>query len=137
MALLRKETSTMVHGAEWQRPIGCLIFIGHLPAPVNHVKIFKGWPLRDAPSELVQLWYKKHFHPTMIVWWKWKTQLDWVMKPVPHDLVRRIRFWRIESQEQDFKDLYWMISKMLFWNLFSSKGTYMIDLVGRSPQKSH
>ena len=58
MALLRKETSTMVHGAEWQRPIGCLIFIGHLPAPVNHVKIFKGWPLRDAPSELVQLWYK-------------------------------------------------------------------------------
>jgi len=25
------------------------------PAPMNHVKIFKGWPLRDAPSELVQL----------------------------------------------------------------------------------
>jgi len=28
------------------------------PAPMNHVKIFKGWPPRDAPSELVQLWYK-------------------------------------------------------------------------------
>ena len=28
------------------------------PAPMNHVKIFKGWPLRDAPSKLVQLWYK-------------------------------------------------------------------------------
>ena len=28
------------------------------PAPMNHVKIFEGWPLRDAPSELVQLWYK-------------------------------------------------------------------------------
>ena len=28
------------------------------PAPMNHVKTFKGWPLRDAPSELVQLWYK-------------------------------------------------------------------------------
>jgi len=24
----------------------------------NHVKIFKGWPLRDAPSKLVQLWHK-------------------------------------------------------------------------------
>jgi len=22
------------------------------------VKIVKGWPLRDAPSKLVQLWYK-------------------------------------------------------------------------------
>ena len=28
------------------------------PAPMNHVKIFKGWPPRDAPSKLVQLWYK-------------------------------------------------------------------------------
>ena len=28
------------------------------PAPMNHVNIFKGWPPRDAPSKLVQLWYK-------------------------------------------------------------------------------
>jgi len=28
------------------------------PAPMNHVQIFKGWPPRDAPSKLVQLWYK-------------------------------------------------------------------------------
>jgi len=28
------------------------------PAPMNHVKIFKGWPPQDAPSKLVQLWYK-------------------------------------------------------------------------------
>jgi len=28
------------------------------PASVNHVKIFKGWPPRDAPSKLVQLWYQ-------------------------------------------------------------------------------
>ena len=27
------------------------------PAPMNHVKIFKGWPLQDAPSNLVQLFY--------------------------------------------------------------------------------
>jgi len=25
---------------------------------MNHVKICKGWPPRDSPSELVQLWYK-------------------------------------------------------------------------------
>ena len=28
------------------------------PAPMNHVKIFKGWPPLDAPSKLVQLWYE-------------------------------------------------------------------------------
>ena len=28
------------------------------PAPMNHVKISNGWSLRDASSELVQLWYK-------------------------------------------------------------------------------
>jgi len=28
------------------------------PAPMNHVKMFKGWPPRDTPSELAQLWYK-------------------------------------------------------------------------------
>jgi len=28
------------------------------PAPMNHVKIFKGCTPRDAPSKLVQLWYK-------------------------------------------------------------------------------
>ena len=28
------------------------------PAPMNHVQISKGWPPRDAPSKLVQLWYK-------------------------------------------------------------------------------
>jgi len=41
-------------------------------------------------------WYNcgtKHFHQTSVVWLKWKTQLDWVIKPVPDYLVRRIRFW--------------------------------------------
>jgi len=28
------------------------------PSPLNHVKIFKGWPHRDASAKLVQLWYK-------------------------------------------------------------------------------
>ena len=53
-------------------------------------------------------------------------------KPVPHDLVRRIRFWRIKSPGQDFKYVYWTISKILFWNLFTCKGTCMMDWVGRS-----
>jgi len=73
--------------------------------------------LRAGPPEMpLRSWYKcgtKHFHPTMMVWWKWKTQLDWVIKPVSHDLVRRIRFWRIKTPEQDFKYLYWTIRKML------------------------
>jgi len=34
----------------------------HPPASMNHVKIFKGWPLQDAPAMLVQLWYKS-FEP--------------------------------------------------------------------------
>jgi len=29
-----------------------------LLSPMNHVRIFKGWPLQDAPSKLVRLWYK-------------------------------------------------------------------------------
>jgi len=31
------------------------------PDPMNHVKIFQGWPLQDAPSKLVQLWYKSFY----------------------------------------------------------------------------
>ena len=30
----------------------------HSARPYESVKIFKGWPPRDAPSKLVQLWYK-------------------------------------------------------------------------------
>jgi len=28
------------------------------PAPMNHVKIFKGWAPRDAHLKLVKFWYK-------------------------------------------------------------------------------
>jgi len=35
-----------------------IYFFFNLPAPMNHVKMFKGWPPRDAPSKLVQPWYK-------------------------------------------------------------------------------
>ena len=85
------------------------------PAPVNHVKIFKGWPLWDAPSKLVHKWYKT-FLLTSVVRWKWKTQLD---------------SGEQKSPELDFKYLYWRISKIFFWYLFTCMGTYMIDWVGR------
>jgi len=78
------------------------------PDPMNHVKMFKGRPRRDA----FFYWYTantKHFHHwhTSVVLWKSKTHLGWVINPVLHYLVRRIRFWRIKSLEQDFKNLYY------------------------------
>jgi len=92
--------------------------------------------LRAGPPEMpFRNWYNcgtKHFHQTNVVWWKWRTQLAWEIKPVPHDLVRRIGFWRIKSPEQDLKYLYWTIGKKLFWNIPACKGTYMIDWVGRA-----
>jgi len=63
--------------------------------------------------------------PTML-----SSQLCWVFKTVPHDLVRRIRFLRIKSSEQDFKYLYWTISKTIVRNLFISKGTSVVHWVG-------
>jgi len=65
------------------------------PAPMNHVEY-----LRAGPAELpFQNWYTantNHFHLTDSVRWKSKTQLGWVIHPVPHIFVRRIRFWRIK-----------------------------------------
>jgi len=34
--------------------------------------------------------------------------------------------------EHDIKYLYWTITKMLSWNIFTCKGTYMTDWVGRA-----
>jgi len=65
------------------------------PAPMNHVKY-----LRAGPAEIpFQNWYTantNHFRLTDSVRWKFKTQLGWVINPVPHNLVRRVRFWRIK-----------------------------------------
>jgi len=51
---------------------------------MNHVKIFKGWPLQDAPLKLVKLWYKSFPQGRNYVEEKMKG---------PHDVVRRIRFF--------------------------------------------
>jgi len=65
------------------------------PAPMNHVKY-----LRVGPAEMSFLnWYTantNYFHLTDSVRWKSKTQLGRVINPVPHNLVRRIRFWSIK-----------------------------------------
>ena len=54
---------------------------------------------------------------------------DTALSCVEHQIF--VGFLRINSSEQDFKYLYWTISKILFWDLFTWKGIYMIDWVGR------
>jgi len=77
----------MIHTYEW-----CMT---SPPAPMNHVKY-----LRAGRAEMpFQNWYTaitNHFRLTDSVRWKSKTQLGWVINPVSHNLVRRIRFWRIK-----------------------------------------
>ena len=73
----------------------CMWTYVHQPASMDHVKY-----LRAGPTEMpFQNWYTantNHFQVTDFVRWKSKTQLGWVINPVPHNLVRRIRFWRIK-----------------------------------------
>jgi len=61
------------------------------PDPMDHVKIFKGWPLQDAPSKLVQLWYKS-FPPGRFLPGGNEEANCVERNEVTHDLVRRIRF---------------------------------------------
>jgi len=42
-----------------------------------------------------------------------------------------VGFFGTKSSEQDFTYLYWTMTKILFWDLFSCERTYMIDWVGR------
>jgi len=96
------------------------------PAPINHVKY-----LRAGPAEMpVQNWYTD-IQIIKFVRRKSKTQLGWVINLVPQNFVRRIRSWRTNCLEQDLKYFYWTICKSIFWNLFTCKGTWMIDWVGR------
>ena len=74
----------------------------HTHIYIHSARPYESWKkcLRAGPPEMpLRNWYNcgtNHFHLTSVVGWKWKYQLDWVIKPVPHDLVRRIRFWRIK-----------------------------------------
>ena len=37
-----------------------------------------------------------------------------------------VRFLRMKSSEEDFKYLYWRISKILSWNIFTCKGIHIL-----------
>jgi len=94
---------------------------GWLTVPMNHVKKFKGWPPRDAPSKLVQLWYKTF--PTDqrgLAEMKTPTRLSNKSSTAwscAEDQILENK----KSPEHGFKYLYWTISKMLFWNVFTCK----------------
>ena len=108
----------------------CIYIYIYPPAPMNRVTIFKGQPRQFALLELVKAWYEpgtKYFHLTILVRWKSTIQQCWGIKPVPHDLMRRIKFWSLKSLEKDCKYLYWKISKTLFRNLYTFRVTYIID----------
>ena len=63
--------------------------------PYESCEILKGRPRRNVFSKLVYYQYKS-FPADRSVRRKSKNQLGWVINPVPHNLVRRIRFWRIK-----------------------------------------
>ena len=56
--ILKSQSNRSIFNGTWQKGPRELDNRLSPPAPMNHVKIFKGWPLQDAPSMLVQLWYK-------------------------------------------------------------------------------
>ena len=102
---------------------------GKRNAPMNNVKIFQGRPRREA----FWYWYTANtnlFRLTIFVTRKSDNQLGWVIKLVHHNLVWRIRFLTIKSFEKDFEYLYWTISKIIIWNLFTSKGTSWVTRAG-------
>ena len=81
-------------GLDWLVPIEPTIS-NRSARPYESCKI-----LRAGPAEMpFQNWYTantNHFPPTDSVRWKFKKQQGSVINPVPHNLVRRIRFWRIK-----------------------------------------
>ena len=113
---------------------------------MNHVKKFKFkvWSLQDAPSMLAQLRYKLfppgRFLPggneeanICLAEMKKPTMLSSISSTAWSCAENPIffGFLRIKSSEKDFKYLYWRISKIRLWQMFTWKGIYMIDWVGR------
>ena len=85
---------------------------------MNHVNY-----LRAGPAEMpFRKWYTintNHFRQIDFCQAEIKNTTGLSNNSAPHNHVRRIRFWRIKCFEQDFKYLYWTISKMNFWNLLT------------------
>jgi len=84
--------------------------------PMNRVKIFQGQPPSFVLSELVQANTSTNYFGQR----KSTTHQCWAIKLVPHNLVRRIRCWSVKSLDQQFKYVYWTISKILLWNTHTS-----------------
>ena len=86
---------------------------------MNHAKIFKGWSPRDARSEWYQIVPRDHFVR--------------VQMKKPSSFSKKNQYCMIlcgvsdSGAEQDFKYLYWTISKTLVWNLFTSKGAHTVE----------
>jgi len=55
----------------------------------------------------------------------------WVIKPVPHIFVQRIRSWDILSSGAEFLYLYWKTSKIIFLSLAIRQWTQIMYWVGR------
>jgi len=82
----------------------CVALIFIIPPDLtNLVKIFKG-QRRFALSELVHAW-NKTFPPDHFGHVEINDSIMLREKPVPHNLVRRIRSCSVKSLEQDFKYL--------------------------------
>jgi len=111
-----------------------LIFICSCPPLPYHPTLWIVWKhLRPSPANLPYgSWYvtcTKHLRLFILIRQKSRTQQSWDIKPVLHNFVRRIRCWRIKPSDPDFEYLKWTISTMIFWNLFTSKWTKIIDWV--------
>ena len=85
----------MGHVHTYER-VRCHIYIEAISArPYESCKKIKGRPRRNAFSKLVHRQYKL-FPPDRFCQVEMKNPTRMSNKPVTHDLVRRIRFWRIK-----------------------------------------
>ena len=98
--------------------------------PYESCKISKGQPHRCALWELVTNWYKT-FLPDHI-------DLVEMKKPTGLSNDTSTAWFCTEDQilehlilRTTFENLHWMLSKTIFRNLDTRKGTYIIDWVGR------
>jgi len=99
------------------------------PAPMNHVKIFKGWPTRDAPSKLVQLWYKtfppeqrglvEMKNPTILsnkTSTAWSCAEDQILENKNlRNMILREHTWLIGSVQGPFKGAYMIEENIYDW----------------------
>ena len=84
-----------------------------LPLCIMH-KYLRAGPA-DMPLGSWCLTGTKYFHLPILVRWKWTTPC-WVLNPVPHSFVQRIRHWSILSSWTDFVYLYRTKSKIISKN---------------------